>query len=296
MGEATKRPDAPAPAPAAAPAPAGAPALEARGLACGYGGRAVLSDVSFTLDAGEVLVLLGPNGVGKTTLFKTVLGLLDPLAGEVRIQGRDLREWSENELARQLAYIPQMHESAFAFTVEQVVLMGRTPYVSGFSSPGAQDEEVACEAMERMGISDLAQRDYTELSGGERQMVLIARALAQQPRVLVMDEPCASLDLGNQSLLLTQVARLAREGMAVIMTTHDPNHAFALDGRVLCLGEGGLAAAGRASEVLTSDLMRRMYGVPVAVGRVPFGAGGQSAVACVPIVEGVAGEGEDHVE
>ena len=259
--------------------------LSVQGLACGYGATPVLQGVSFGLSEGNVLTLLGPNGVGKTTLFKTMLGMLSPLAGSVLVKGRPVQQLGEAELAREVAYIAQQHTPAFAFSVEQVVLMGRTPHASALSGPGPQDEAAASRAMERLGISHLAQRDYTRLSGGERQLAMIARALAQEPALLVMDEPCAGLDLGNQALLLQQVARLAAEGMAVVMTTHDPNHAFMLDGEVLCLGREGLLAGGHAREVLSSALMQRMYGVPVAVGEVRHGECGQSATACVPIVD-----------
>ncbi|WP_449314520.1 ABC transporter ATP-binding protein [Rubneribacter sp.] len=270
---------------------ADAPALEARGLSCGYGSRAVVSDVSFRLDAGQVLALLGPNGVGKTTLFKTLLGFLQPLAGAVRVRGRDTAAWSRREFAREVAYIPQMHVPSFAFSVHDVVLMGRTPHLSGLSAPSARDDELADAAIERMGIGHLARRDYASLSGGERQMVLIARALAQQPRVMVMDEPCASLDFGNQARLLEQMLDLAEQGMALVMTTHDPNHAFLLDGEVLCLGRGGALSHGSAREMLTAPAMSGLYGVPVAVGRVGSagegageGGGGASSLACVPLM------------
>ncbi len=257
-------------------------ALEARGLACGYGGHAVLRDVDVSLAPGQVLALLGPNGVGKTTLFKTMLGFLPALAGEVLIGGHAAQSLSRREFAREVGYIPQLHAPAFSYSVRDVVLMGRTPHLSGLSSPGAADEEAADAAIERMGIARLSQRDYASLSGGERQMVLIARALAQAPRVLVMDEPCASLDFGNQARLLEQVLEVAAGGMAVVMTTHDPNHAFLLDGDVLCLGAGGVVARGRACEVLTEDLMELLYGVPVAVDRVR--SRGVSSMACVPMV------------
>ena len=259
--------------------------LSVQGLACGYGATPVLRDVSFGLSEGGVLTLLGPNGVGKTTLFRTMLGMLSPLAGSVLVKGRPVQQLGEAELAREVAYIAQQHTPAFAFSVEQVVLMGRTPHASALSGPGPQDEAAASRAMQRLGISHLAQRDYTRLSGGERQLVMVARALAQEPALLVMDEPCAGLDLGNQALLLQQVACLAAEGMAVVMTTHDPNHAFMLDGEVLCLGREGLLAHGRAREVLTPALMQRMYGVAVAVGEVHGEKGGASATACVPLVD-----------
>lgn len=257
-------------------------ALEARGLSCGYGQRAVLSGVDVQLAPGQVLALLGPNGVGKTTLFKTMLGFLPAQAGEVLIGGRAASSLSRREFAREVGYIPQLHAPAFSYSVRDVVLMGRTPHLSGLSSPGAADVSAADAAIERMGISRLANRDYASLSGGERQMVLIARALAQAPRVLVMDEPCASLDFGNQARLLEQVLEVAAGGMAVVMTTHDPNHAFLLDGDVLCLGRGGVASRGRAREVLTEDLMEELYGVPVAVDRVQ--SRGISSMACMPMV------------
>lgn len=247
--------------------------LSVRGVSCGYGARTVLSDVTFDLEAGQVLALLGPNGVGKTTLFKTLLGFMAPRAGRVSIEGRDTAQWTRRDFAKTVGYIPQLHTPSFSFSVHDVVLMGRTPHVSGLSSPGAHDEAIAVEAMERMGIEHLARRDYASLSGGERQMVLIARALAQRPRILVMDEPCASLDFGNQARLLEQLLALGADGIAVIMTTHDPNHALLLDGDVLCLANGGVVAAGRAREVLTAGLMETLYGVEVEMGG-----------ACVPVL------------
>lgn len=264
--------------------------LAAQGLSCGYGHRAVLTDVSFDLVSGQVLCLLGPNGVGKTTLFKTLLGFLHPLSGSVNIQGRDTSEWTRKEFAREVAYIPQMHTPSFSFSVHDVVLMGRTPHLSGFSVPSTEDGEIACSAIERMGIGHLSQRDYASLSGGERQLVLIARALAQEPRILVMDEPCASLDFGNQARLLEQVLDLAEQGIALVMTTHDPNHAFLLDGDVLCLGRGGTVTQGPAREVLTAEGMSGLYGVPVAIDEVRSPAQrdgsdeGASSLSCVPLI------------
>lgn len=266
------------------------PVLSARELSCGYGAHAVLSNVSFDLAAGQALVLLGPNGVGKTTLFKTLLGFLRPLGGSVDIQGRDTTAWTRREFAREVAYIPQLHTPSFSFSVHDVVLMGRTPHLSGLSAPSRGDEAVAEAAIERMGIAHLGRRDYASLSGGERQMVLIARALAQEPRILVMDEPCASLDFGNQARLLDQVLDLAGQGMAIVMTTHDPNHAFLLDGDVLCLGRGGTTTQGRACEVLTAERMSRLYSVPVAIDEVrgPAGDDGRcpTSLSCVPLVGG----------
>lgn len=245
---------------------ASASLMSVRGLACGYGTRTVLEGVSFDLEASQILALLGPNGVGKTTLFKTLLGFARPLAGEVAIKGRSTSSWSGRDFAREVAYIPQLHTPSFSYSVADVVLMGRTPYVAGMASPSAVDEDIAREVIADLGITHLAQRDYLSLSGGERQMVLIARALAQRPSILVMDEPCASLDFGNQAVLLEQVLRLSAGGMAIIMTTHDPNHAFLLDGDVLCLSRSGEARLGSARELLTPERLSALYGVRVAVG------------------------------
>ena len=175
--------------------------LELRGLSCGYGRRKVLSDVNLSV-AGENLCLLGPNGVGKTTLFRTILGAIEPMGGEVLVDGKSIVAQSRRQRARLMAYVPQAHTAPFPFHVIDVVLTGRTAHISLTSAPSRHDEEVARAALERMGIADLDDRPYTELSGGERQLVLIARALAQEPRVLIMDEPSSHLDFGNQARLL----------------------------------------------------------------------------------------------
>lgn len=267
--------------------------LEAKGLACGYGARPVVSDVSFSLEPGQVLALLGPNGVGKTTLFKTLLGFLPALCGSVLIDGRDAAGLARKDFARAVAYLAQSHTPNFSFTVHDVVLMGRTPYLDGLAMPSPSDEQIAQQTLEVLGMAHLSDRDYSSLSGGERQMVLIARCLAQRPRILVMDEPCSSLDFGNQARLLEQVLKLAGEGLAVVMTTHDPNHAFMLDGEVLCLNRRGAVVRGRAREVLTGQMMCELYGVPVAVGPIPEpadGEAGREIRACVPVL----GQREDE--
>ena len=272
-------------------APRASPALEVSHLACGYGGDAVLGDVSFSLEQGRVLVLLGPNGAGKTTLFKTILGFLPRIGGEVSIEGENVRGWSRKRYARSVAYVPQMHDAAFGFTVREMVLMGRTPSTSGFSAPDREDERVAEAAIAELGLGALADRDCAELSGGEQQMVLIARAMAQRPRLLVMDEPCASLDLGNQAIVLQRVRELARRGFAVVVTSHDPTHAFLLDGDVVCLGRGFDLAAGPAREVLTAETLGSLYGIEVGVGEVR-GADGRRGVACAPFLKAMEEEGD----
>ena len=271
------------------------PMLEVRDLACGYGKRTVLERVSFSARRGRVLVMLGPNGVGKTTLFKTILGFLPRLAGEVLVEGEEVRAWSRRRFAQSVSYVPQTHDSAFGFTVREMVLMGRTPLSGSLAGPSATDEAAACAALDRLGLGYLADRDCTTLSGGEMQMVLIARSLAQEPSLLVMDEPCANLDLGNQVRVLSQVRALARQGLTVVLTSHDPNHALLLNSDVLCVGQGACAAHGSAREVLTPELLSRLYGANVGIGVVE-GEHGLRAPACVAFLddEDDGGETDEH--
>jgi len=254
--------------------------LEIRDLAFGYGARAVGSGVSLTLQGNEALCLLGPNGGGKTTLFKTMLGLLRPLAGRVLLDGIDLATLPRREIAKKIAYVPQAHAAFFPFTVREVVLMGRASRLPAFASPGPADHAAAERALLTLGIGHLGERIYTEISGGERQLALIARALAGEPRLLVMDEPTASLDFGNQARVLAQVRRLSQSGIAVVLSTHDPGHAFLCADRVALLHGGRLVALGPPSETVTPEHLRLLYGVEVAVVPLP----GQGQTVCTPLI------------
>jgi len=255
--------------------------LDVRGLAFGYPGRRVGHDVTFSLAPGEVFCLLGPNGSGKTTLFKTILRLLTPLGGEVIADGRSTRHWSRATLARFFGYVPQAHDAAFPFTVREMVLMGRTAHLAAFAMPTAQDHRIADEALDLLGIAHLAGHRYPEVSGGERQLTLVARAVAQAPRVLVMDEPTASLDFGNQVRVLEELRELSSRGMAVILSTHDPDQAFVCAHRVAMLHDGQLAYLGTPAEVITREALRAVYGVTVDVVQVGRGDGPPLRV-CVP--------------
>src|SRR5262249_23204771 len=218
--------------------------LEARDLAFGYRGHPVGRDVSLALGAGEVMCLLGPNGSGKTTLFKTLLGLLPAQGGRVLMDGAELSGRKRNEIARMVSYVPQAHAAFFPFSVSEVVLMGRTAHVGVFSSPSRQDQGMAAAALERMGLAHLADSIYTRVSGGERQLTLIARALAQDARIVVMDEPTANLDFGNQVRVLQHIQSLAQSGIGVLLSTHDPDQAFLCANRVAMLHDGRLARVG----------------------------------------------------
>jgi iron complex transport system ATP-binding protein len=245
--------------------------LEAVDLAIGYPGHPVGKGISLALDSGEILGLLGPNGAGKTTLFRTLLGLQRPMGGAVMIDGEPLRRLRPVEIARRMAYVPQAHVTEFSYSVLDVVLMGRTARLGPFSSPGAPDARVARDKLDSLGIAALAGEDYTRISGGQRQLVLIARALAQEAPLLVMDEPTASLDFGNQTLVLARIRALAAEGYGVLLSTHDPDHALLVAGRVAIMAEGGLAAAGATNDVVTGAMLSRIYGTPVRVEETPSG-------------------------
>jgi iron complex transport system ATP-binding protein len=210
---------------------------------------------------GEALCVLGPNGSGKTTLFRTLLGLLPPLAGKVTLEGRDLRSYRPAEIARRVAYVPQAVANAFDYTLAEIVEMGRTAHLGPFQAPGAPDAEAARSALERLGIAHLAERPIAEVSGGEHQLALIARALAAQARTLVMDEPTASLDFGNQRRVLKEIDRLKRSGMAILFCTHDPDQAAEVADRVLLLARGEVMAEGRVEETLDAAMLARLYGL-----------------------------------
>lgn len=255
-------------------------------LNCGYDGKPVVSNFSMSVYPGEIHCLLGPNGVGKTTLFKTMLSLLPGLGGKVIVDGRDVAALKPSELARYVAYVPQAHTPPFAFTARDVVVMGRLAHMGAFASPRTIDYDKAERAIDQLGITRLAQRTYTELSGGERQMVLIARALAQGAHYLMMDEPTASLDFGNQAQVLYRVRTLAEEsGLGVIMTTHTPDHLFMLHASGTLLLRDGTFLQGTAKELLTREYLSQAYGVDVMVVDAQWQ--GHDECFCRPVLKGI---------
>jgi iron complex transport system ATP-binding protein len=257
--------------------------LEMNKLSCGYEGRPIITNASLTVGDGEILCLLGPNGVGKTTFFKTILGFLKLLDGRISLDGEDITTWPRGRLARAVGYVPQAHIPPFPFKVADVVVMGRTAHLGPFATPSPQDQEIADAALETLHIGDLRDRIYTEISGGERQMVLIARALTQQPELLILDEPTSNLDFGNQIRVLQQINQLARKGLGVMMTSHFPDHAFLCSGKVGIMQKGGELIIGVPDEIITEAYMRDTYGVAVKViaGELEDGRGIKT---CVPLI------------
>lgn len=239
--------------------------IEVQNLSFSYGDRPVLHDISFRVEKGEFLSILGPNGVGKSTLFRCVLGLLSGYTGQVLVDGADSRSFTVREAAKHIAYIPQSSHPIFNYSVFDIVLMGRTSGLSTFRSPKKQDAELCRWALEKVGIPHLSDRCFHRLSGGEQQLVLIARALVQKAPILMLDEPTASLDFGNQLLVLEQCRSLAREGYTVIQTTHNPEQSYQYSDRILTLQHGRVLAEGTPKEVLTEKTIRALYGVEVDV-------------------------------
>ena len=254
--------------------------LAARALDYGYPGRAIGRGLDLALETGEVLCVLGPNGAGKSTLFRTLLGLLPAQGGEVTVDGRAIATLARRDIARAVAYVPQAAGGYFDFSLVEVVEMGRTAHLGAFERPRASDRRIAIESLERLGIAKLAERPVSEVSGGERQLALIARALASEARALVMDEPTANLDFGNQSRVLAEIARLKASGIAVLLCTHDPDHAFQVADRALLLGEGRAIAMGPIADVLTNANLSRLYGIDVRVAQVEGPTGARRV--CVP--------------
>lgn len=225
----------------------------------------VLNDVSFSISSGEMIAFLGKNGAGKTTLLRIIPSFLTPLSGDVLIDGVSVHSMPLQDKAKAIAYIPQFSQTAFAYTVRESVLMGRSPYISMFSRPSMQDEKRAFEILDELGILDLASRPTNEISGGERQLVLIARALMQDAKLLILDEPTSFLDYSNQLLVLEKTYELVKKGYACLYSTHNPDLALAYSTRVLAMDKGKIAFSMKPEELEGSDALSSIYKRPLIV-------------------------------
>ena len=257
--------------------------FETENLSFSYGAREVLRAVSFRGEYGEFLSVLGPNGVGKSTLFKCMLGILRPSGGRARVDGREIAPMSAAELARLIAYVPQSHSPVFNYSVLDTVLMGTTAQLGPFASPGKEQRALAEETLARLGIASLRHRGCRNISGGERQLVLIARAMAQRAKILVMDEPSSGLDFGNRVRVMDTVRGLTEQGYCVIQSTHDPDQAYRYSDKILALYDGGVLAFGSPKETVCSEVISKLYGLPIEVCSLRD----DSVRVCVPTKEQV---------
>jgi iron complex transport system ATP-binding protein len=245
------------------------PLVQIRGAGFKYGARTIFEDINLEVRHGEVLTILGPNGCGKSTLLRCVGGALALAQGSVHIGGDDLSKLDSIARARRVGFLFQDHTPSFPFLVLDVVTMGRTPYLSVFGAPSHSDIALAEKALEQTGTSHLAGRPYTELSGGERQMVLLARTLVQQPDVILLDEPTSHLDVKNQVRCMNMIGTLASHGVTMIMTSHDPNHAFLFSGPVGLMQANGSLILGSANSVITEAALAATYETDMGVFEVP---------------------------
>jgi iron complex transport system ATP-binding protein len=258
------------------------PLITIHNLAFSYDGditHAVFRDVAFSVGPGDVFCLLGPNGTGKSTLLKCVSNVLQGWRGSILFDEREISRMKPSDVAKGIGYVPQNQVSAFPFLVKDIVVMGRAPHLSVFSSPNKKDRTIAYGAMKTVGILSLADRPCTTLSGGEWQLTLIARALAQEPRMMVLDEPTSHLDLGNQMKILRVVKELAKTGLAIIMASHFPDHAFLVSSEVAILNHGYILQKGVPERVITEENLKDTYGVEV---KVLYISEGVNRKACFP--------------
>ena len=241
--------------------------IEINNATFGYGDQDIFQDLSFSVEKGEIFCLLGPNGSGKTTLLDCILGTHRLKRGNIKVKGKNLTSYNPRKLAQQISYVPQGHERAFPYRVMDVTLMGRAPYTDIFSAPSKNDREIAKKALKLTGMYDLRKRPYTQLSGGELQLVMIARALAQDTPVIVMDEPTAHLDFRHELIVLETIMNLVKDKeISVLMATHFPNHAFYFEDnetkiKTALLRNGGFMAAGAPGDVLNEEHIEELYGV-----------------------------------
>ncbi len=241
--------------------------------------KVIFDGLSFSLEKGEILCILGANGAGKSTLLNSIGGLFQLSKGDILFDGQSIRSLGQLEIAKRVGYVPQSHLPTFPYSVFEFVLMGRTPYIGTFSSPSDHDRAIAEEAIETIGIAHLKHKPYTEISGGEMQLAMFARVVAQQPELLLLDEPTSHLDFGNQIRTLELIGNLSQKGFSVIITSHFPDHSFLLSNKIGILKDGRIIDIGSVDEMITEENMKKIYGIDVRVAY--FEQAGRKI--CVPL-------------
>ncbi len=237
--------------------------FKVKNLSCGYKDKIILKDVSFAANRGDIVCILGKNGSGKSTLIKTIVGLIDPFEGEMLVDGEDIKSWPWSKKAKIISYIPQTFSSMFQYKGMDIVLMGRTSYIGFSSSPSKKDQEIAEEAMNKLNIMHLKDKIYSQMSGGERQLVKIAQALAQQSKIIIMDEPTNNLDFGNQGIMLNYLRKCSDMGITIIMATHFPEQALSYGSKALLVSGGKVVEFDNPSKSLTEKELQKLYDVEV---------------------------------
>jgi iron complex transport system ATP-binding protein len=237
----------------------------------------VFEDINFSVQKGDIFCILGANGTGKTTLIKCLNGLMKLNSGEVLLNNKNLYSLSHSEIAKNIGYIPQVHTSTFPFSVLDVALMGRSPHLDLFESPEEKDYKIAEKSLKTLNIYHMRNKPYTEISGGEQQLVFIARVLTQEPSFLLLDEPTSHLDFGNQIRTLDIIEKLAKDSLSVVMSSHFPDHAFISANKVAIMKEGNFIDVGTPEEVITEENMEKTYGIKVKI--VDIG----ERRACIPL-------------
>ena len=231
-------------------------------------GKEVMVDVSLVIEQGSVAAILGPNGAGKTTLLKLALGRLQPQMGNIILSDRPLKHYSRRELGRWVGLVPQKEHLPYEYSLLEYVVLGRAPYIKPLEMPGKEDCEAAMESLEMVGLAKYKSRSVTRLSGGEQQMVLIARALAQKPKLLLLDEPTAHLDLYNKYKLLELLRKLIEQGVTILFTTHEPEMASILATDLILINRGRILYSGKLEDILTNERLSETYQIPVRVVKV----------------------------
>lgn len=257
--------------------------LELKNGVCGYRDTVIIDNINIGFEQGKIVGILGPNGVGKTTMFKSILGLLPLIGGAIELDGINRERISVKEFSKNVGYVPQSNNPPFPFTVPDVVVMGRMSRLKRFERPSIKDYLIAYEVLDTLKVSYLRKKIYTEISGGERQMVLIARALAQNPNLLVMDEPTANLDLGNQIKVLSTIKKLSKMGLGVLMTTHSPDHAFLCCDRIILLTKTKEVLVGPVDEIVTEENLKKAYDINVKILETKD-SNGSTIKTCVPLI------------